>query len=113
MRVVIVCGAGASSSFIATRMRRAAALRGLDVEVLPRSEAMFESELAGVDVVLLGSHLAAHAPALRERIAGAAPVAVLPAELAGLPGGDGALDLALAAAAQHRAPPDTHPPEKS
>ncbi|UOE42607.1 PTS sugar transporter subunit IIB [Agromyces larvae] len=95
MRVIVVCGAGASSTFVALRVRRLAAERGLDVDARAASEALLAEAIADADVLLVGAHLAERLDELR-RIADEASVA-----LAMLPDGaahdDGAtaLDLAL------------------
>ncbi|MFF3494548.1 PTS sugar transporter subunit IIB [Streptomyces sp. NPDC002795] len=57
MRVLIVCGAGASSGFIAQRMRKAAKKQGVDLQVDARSETELEENLDGTDVLLVGPHL--------------------------------------------------------
>jgi PTS system cellobiose-specific IIB component len=99
MRIVVVCGAGASSTFVAVKLRSAARNRGEDVVVEPGSASQLES-LDGVDVVLVGAHLEAAVPALRARAAttGTA-VAVLPPVSPATLDGDRALDLALNAKA--------------
>lgn len=74
MRILVVCGAGASSTFVAQRLRRAAADAGLDWD----AAAGTESSLVGSDhdLVLLGPHMAPRLDALREAVI--APVALLP-----------------------------------
>ncbi|MBW8872580.1 MAG: PTS IIB subunit [Leifsonia sp.] len=99
MRIVVVCGAGASSTFVAVKLRSAARNRGADVEVQPGSASQLES-LAGVDVVLVGAHLEYAVPALRERAAATGTaVAVLPPVSPAALDGERALDLALNARA--------------
>jgi len=99
MRIVVVCGAGASSTFVAVKLRNAARTRGTIVEVEPGSASQLES-LAGVDVVLVGAHLEYAVPALRERAAATGTaVALLPAVSPAALDGDSALDLALRAQA--------------
>ncbi|MGK9146296.1 PTS IIB subunit [Plantibacter flavus] len=99
MKILVMCGAGASSTFVAQRVRRAAADRGLTVTVEAGAEAQILSDpvaLDGVDVLLIGAHLAAHETAIR---AAADPVgtavAVLPADIFEASGGERALELAL------------------
>lgn len=96
MRIVVVCGAGASSTFAALRIRRAAEARGLDVEVRAAGEQTLAAELADADALLVGTHLAEKLPSLeRDAAAASVPVAVLPDETRTLDG-DVALDLAIA-----------------
>lgn len=77
MRILIVCGAGASSTFVAQRLRRAAADAGLDWD----AAAGTESTLVGSDhdLVLLGPHMAPRLDALRD--AAVVPVALLPEDV--------------------------------
>lgn len=99
MKIVVVCGAGASSTFVAVKLRAAARLRGVAVEVEPGSASQLES-LSGVDVVLVGAHLESAVAALRERAAvSGTAVAVLPLASPAALDGDAALDLALGAKA--------------
>lgn len=58
MKILIVCGAGASSTFVAQRINRAARDRSVPHVAAAASEAMLHTELAGVDLVLVGPHLA-------------------------------------------------------
>ncbi|WP_295120203.1 PTS sugar transporter subunit IIB [uncultured Leifsonia sp.] len=102
MKIIVVCGAGASSTFVAVKLRSAAAARGLQVDVAAGSASQLGS-LAGVDVVLVGSHLEAAVPALRERaVATGTAVAVLPPLSPAALDGSSALDLALSAKAGAR-----------
>jgi cellobiose PTS system EIIB component len=99
MRIVVVCGAGASSTFVAVKLRSAARSRGADVVVEPGSASQLDS-LDGIDVVLVGAHLEAAVPALRERAAATrTAVAVLPPISPAALDGERALDLALDARA--------------
>lgn len=95
MRIVVVCGAGASSTFAALRIRRAAEARGLDVDVQAAGEQTLADALAGADALLVGTHLAERLTSLAEDAAAASvPLAVLPGETRTLDG-DAALDLAI------------------
>ncbi|WP_426625933.1 PTS sugar transporter subunit IIB [Leifsonia sp. McL0607] len=102
MKIIVVCGAGASSTFVAVKLRTAAAARGIQVEVAAGSASQLDS-LGGIDVVLVGSHLEAAVPALRTRarMTGTA-VAVLPPVSPAALDGARALDLALDAKAGAR-----------
>ena len=77
MRILVVCGAGASSTFVAQRLRRAATDAGLDWDA---SAGMEHSVSPGDhDVILLGPHLADRLDAVRA--AAQAPVTVLPEDV--------------------------------
>ncbi|OJX80688.1 MULTISPECIES: PTS sugar transporter subunit IIB [unclassified Leifsonia] len=95
MKIVVVCGAGASSTFVAVKLRNAAAARGVPVTVEAGSVSQLDA-LAGIDVILVGAHLEASVPALRERAAASGTaVAVLPPISPAALDGAQALDLAL------------------
>ncbi|WP_308466496.1 PTS sugar transporter subunit IIB [Rathayibacter soli] len=99
MRVLVVCGAGASSSFVALWLRKAAAARGITASAAASSTTELDALAADADVVLVGPHLATEFDALADRVrrAGAAAV-LLPEQVITSRDGDTALDLALAAA---------------
>lgn len=98
MRVLIVCGAGASSTFVAQRLRRAASSRGVDLTATPTSAAAAPELVSAADVVIAGAHLGDALEALRL----AADVASVPLVVladAAREDGDELLDTALAATA--------------
>lgn len=66
MRILVVCGAGASSTFVAQRVRHAAHDSGLAYSAFAGTEQSLPIDLDGADVVLVGPHLA-HAMARIER----------------------------------------------
>ena len=92
--VLIVCGAGASSTFLASRMRAIAASRHVAVSVTAASDADLDLYLAGVDVLLVGPHLAPSFESLRQRASkhGVA-AALLPATAFQAGGAEAAFDL--------------------
>lgn len=95
MRAIVVCGAGASSSFVALRMRRQAAARGIELEARPTSMSQLATDLHGADVLLVGAHLVPQLDELRALASEASvPLAILP-ETAATGDGSAALDLAL------------------
>lgn len=69
MRILVVCGAGASSTFVAQRVRRAAEQRGIACDAHAGSEKALDAGDDDLDVVLVGPHLA---PRLDDIRAGAA-----------------------------------------
>lgn len=58
LNILLVCGSGASSSFMAVNMRSAAAKLGLEVTVRARSESEIETYIDEIDVLMVGPHLA-------------------------------------------------------
>lgn len=97
MRILVVCGAGASSTFVALRLRRAAALAGMPLTASAGSESSLADDLRSTDVVLVGPHLE---HSLDEIRALAAPrgvrVVLLPDDI--FTDGDGTRALALVSA---------------
>lgn len=74
MKILVICGAGASSTFVAQRLRRAAEDAGLDWETSAgTAQAVTESS---ADLILVGPHLKDRAADLQEVLP--MPVAVLP-----------------------------------
>lgn len=93
--IVIVCGAGASSTFLASRMRSLAKQRGLDVRVTASSTEGLASLLPTADVLLVGPHLAAGYDDLAAAAAAhGVPVALLPETAFGADGAQQAVDIA-------------------
>ena len=58
MRILVVCGAGASSTFVAQRVRHAAHDQGLAYSAFAGTELSLPIDLDAADVVLVGPHLA-------------------------------------------------------
>lgn len=58
MRILVVCGAGASSTFVAQRVRRAAHDQGLNYSASAGTERSLPIDLDAADIVLVGPHLA-------------------------------------------------------
>jgi len=57
MKILVVCGAGASSTFVAQRVRTAAQRESRDVVVMAGTPGMVAAEVGTGDVVLVGPHL--------------------------------------------------------
>lgn len=58
LRVLLVCGSGASSGFMATNMRKSAVKQGLEMDIKARSESEIENYIDEIDVLMVGPHLA-------------------------------------------------------
>lgn len=56
--VLLVCGSGASSGFMAANVRKAAKARGIDISVNARSEATVEDYVDEIDCLMIGPHRA-------------------------------------------------------
>lgn len=68
--VLLVCGSGASSGFMAANIRKAAAARGLEIAVTARSESEVLNYVEDIDCLMVGPHLASVIPSLEEDIEG-------------------------------------------
>ncbi|RNE64063.1 PTS IIB subunit [Cryobacterium tepidiphilum] len=99
MKILIICGAGASSTFVAHRLRRSAAEQGVAAEISAGSESDLPARLAGLDVLLIGPHLAGRFDEIRASASAAdVAVALLPETIFRERDGQVALGLALDAA---------------
>lgn len=58
LNVLLVCGSGASSGFMAANMRKVIKERGLDIAVTARSESEIENYIDEIDALMVGPHLA-------------------------------------------------------
>ncbi|RCS61416.1 HPr family phosphocarrier protein [Microbacterium sp. JB110] len=105
MRITVICGAGASSTFVAMRLKRAAASAGAAMSVAPAALADLPAGAEGTDTVLLGAHLPDDA-ADRVRLAlPDAEVILLPEDIAADRDGTRVLSLIRPAASRAAEPP--------
>ncbi|MGN1405478.1 MAG: PTS sugar transporter subunit IIB [Erysipelotrichaceae bacterium] len=58
LNVLLVCGSGASSGFMAANMRKAAKELNMDMEIKARSESEIENYIDEIDALMVGPHLA-------------------------------------------------------
>lgn len=56
-KILLVCGAGASSGFMAAAARKAAKKAGLAYEIKAKSESELSENLPGLDLLLVAPHL--------------------------------------------------------
>ena len=59
IRVLLCCGAGFSSGFLAQKARQAAKKKKLDMTVEARSESVVSEYMDKMDVLLVGPHMQA------------------------------------------------------
>lgn len=111
MKILVVCGAGASSTFVAQRLQRAADADGLEWVVTATPVSMLADELASCDLVLVGPHLRdRHDGIIRDAAAHQARTTLLPSDVFADLDGSRTLSLVRAATASDRAadPPRPH-----
>ena len=77
--VLVVCGAGASSTFLVHAMRREIADRGLRMSVDAATVEGLERRAQNVSLVLVARHLEDAAPGIRSALSSDIRVAILPA----------------------------------
>lgn len=58
LNVLLICGSGASSGFMAANIRKAAKKRNLNMDIKARGEAEIENYINDIDALLVGPHLA-------------------------------------------------------
>lgn len=56
--ILLVCGGGASSGFVAANTRKYAKKQGADMDIQARSESEIPNYLDKIDALLIGPHLA-------------------------------------------------------
>lgn len=55
--VLLVCGTGASSGFMAKNIRKAAKEKGIEIDVKARSDSEVDEYIEEIDLLLVGPHL--------------------------------------------------------
>ncbi|MDQ0363079.1 PTS transporter subunit EIIC [Breznakia pachnodae] len=96
MKILLVCGAGASSGFMAQSMRKAAKKRGLEVEIIARSDAEMLENISDASILLVGPHLAYNKEGIERDISRfGIPVMFIDKEIYGSLDGEAALESAL------------------
>ncbi len=58
LNVLLVCGSGASSGFMAANIRKAAAARKMEISIKARGESEIENYIDEIDALMVGPHLA-------------------------------------------------------
>ena len=82
MRILVVCGAGASSTFVAQRVRHAAHNQGLAYSAFAGTELSLPIDLDAADVVLVGPHLIHALPRIeRDAALRGTTVVLLPSDI--------------------------------
>lgn len=105
MRITVMCGAGASSTFVTQRLRGAIATRGLDHTAHAAGLSSYPGCLDTTDVLLIGPHLSDRlSDVRRDAAARGVGVAMLPDDI--FRDRDGERAFALAAAAASNATSD-------
>lgn len=101
--VLIVCGAGASSTFLALRLRKVLRARDLELVVEAAAQPDLDERLGTTSILLVGPHLDTRFDELNARAAQAgARAALLPDTVFGPAGAEAAADLVTELLAETR-----------
>lgn len=68
IRILLACGIGASTGFMAANMRKSAKAQGLNVSIHAVSKSEIMEYADKIDVLLLGPHFAAEVPATQKAV---------------------------------------------
>ncbi|UWI43070.1 PTS sugar transporter subunit IIB [Lactobacillus paragasseri] len=68
LRILLACGIGASTGFMAANMRKVAKKKHLDVEVHAVSKSQVMEYADKIDVLLLGPHFSGEVPKYQEEL---------------------------------------------
>lgn len=68
IRILLACGIGASTGFMAANMRKTAKAQGLDVKVSAVSKSQVMEYADKIDVLLLGPHFSSEVPKYQEML---------------------------------------------
>lgn len=94
--ILLICGSGASSGFMAAAIRKAAKKRGEEVTVKASSESQLDERINEIDYLLIGPHLSYMLEELEKHTKEKnVKVAVIPQATYGTLNGERALDLIL------------------
>jgi len=94
-KILLICGAGASSGFMAAAGRKAAKKKGLEFEIKARSESEIKKNLSEYDLLLIAPHLKYMLDDV-EKVANAAHIkyGVIPQKVYGSLDGNGLIQFA-------------------
>ena len=67
-KILLACGVGASSGFIASSMRKAAKKKGIEAEIKAVADAEVFQHIGDYQILMLGSHYAYKADEVREKV---------------------------------------------
>ncbi len=96
INILLCCGAGMSSGFLASGARKAAKKKKLNVVVNARSQSEVSDYLSSIDVLLLGPHLTTELKAYKKlALPYQVPVDVIPADIYATLDGERLIDYAM------------------
>ncbi|WP_270375794.1 PTS sugar transporter subunit IIB [Enterococcus thailandicus] len=94
--ILLICGSGASSGFMAAAIRKAAKKRKLEFSVKAASESQLDDHIDAIDYLLIGPHLSYMLNDLQEQTKDKnVKATIIPQAVYGTLNGEKALDLIL------------------
>ena len=94
-KILLVCSAGMSTSLLVTKMREAAKVKGIEVQIDALPIAECSTVIDSVDIVLLGPQVRFQKPNVDKLVNGRIPVEVMDMRLYGTMNGAAILEDAL------------------
>ena len=92
-KILLVCGMGMSSGFLATSARKAAKKLGINYQIEARSETEVSSFLSSIDGLLIGPHYSQKLDSFRKQAQPYhVPVEVIPDKIYGMIDGKGLIE---------------------
>lgn len=103
LNILLCCGAGMSSGFLAQRARQAAKKKKMNVNVEARSHSDIASYMSSIDILMVGPHYGGELPEF-EKLAGPhnVPVCVIPQDVYAQLQGDKLIDIAIQKIEEHK-----------
>lgn len=102
-KILLCCGAGMSSGFLASRARKAAKKRKMPVACEARSQSEVMETLGSYDILMIGPHLSGDKPVYDSAAAPyGMPVVVIPVDIYSQLDGDRLIDLAVSTLSEQR-----------
>lgn len=95
MRVILICGTGASSSFLAVKLKEAIRKRNLVMEVSVSAELSLPDDIENYDSILIGPHLNFLKKEISERYTLKAKPCIIPYQVYATMDGEGLLEIIL------------------
>lgn len=96
LRILLCCGAGMSSGFLASNARKAAKKKKITASVEAKSYSEVNDYLRSIDILMLGPHYASELPKYEELAKPyGVPVMVIPQDVYAQLDGNRLLDLAI------------------
>lgn len=95
MKLMLICGAGMSSSLLANKVNDAIKKRELDIEAWAIATTEIQQHLGTFDVVLLAPQVRFYLDKYKEVLSNTAPIEVIPFQIYGSMNGDKIVDQAI------------------